>query len=229
MNKKVLFYFFMAFAVTGLFMICLGFLVLFDNSDYEKNAEPVRAEIVKIDSYMVDTFQSDSNYYEKKYDVYVTFSYNGELYEYVELNSWNAGMKEGDKINILCNPNNPWIIIPNDGSVNIGGVLILLMALLFLLFGSIPATNIVLKDLKKKKLFSIGHTIEATITSIEKNMFFEFNDVHPYLIYCSYGSYEFKSENIWSKNVFFLYDVGDTIEVLVDPEDYNKYYVKVQE
>ena len=239
MTKKQLFIFFMAFAVAGLFMMWLGFFVLFDNSAFEKNAEPVRAEIVKIDTYKVDrygkkpgtrdTSLSKRTYEEVEHDVYVTFTYNGELYENVKLHSWNAGMKEGDKINILCNPNNPQIIRPNDESFNLAGLIIILMALAFILFGGGLGAKMVLDDKMKKALLSNGRTIEATVTAVEQLSGENKEGVHPYRITCSYGSYIFKSEDIWSKSISFMYDVGDTIEVIVDPDDYTKYCFTFQD
>ena len=77
----------------GIVMVIGSLVYVTYSVRYVQNAIPVEAEIVSISSY----------YDEKgteKHNVYVTYEYDGNIYENVDIHSWSPGMKEGDNITI---------------------------------------------------------------------------------------------------------------------------------
>lgn len=206
-------------------MLLLSAFLFLDDQEFKKNAVAVKAEIVEINTYREKRPTDD--YYTTRHDVYVSYTYEDRQFEYVELNSWYAGMKVGNKVNILCNPNNPGSIRMAE-SANIALIIITSMGLIFLLTGVIPLIMNTVKEKRIKELLSNGIIISATITAIEENTFYSFNNAHPYQIVCTYGCYTFKSKNLWVNHVY-SYAIGDTIDVVVNPQDYYQYFVQVRE
>ncbi len=222
--KKGLTTFILIFIVIGLLSMVGGILMMVHYANFQKTAETIKAEIVEIDTYREKDSDGD---YVTRHDVYVTYTFDDVTYEHVSFGHYKSSMREGITIDILCDPENPRKIKQKE-AFDSSGAMLIAFGLIFFLIGAVPASKSLANNVKKKSLLSKGNTIYALIQSIDLNTSFSFNDVHPYRIVCSYGSYTFQSENLWS-DIPSMYQVGDTIEVVVNPEDYSKYFVNVRE
>ncbi len=102
----------------------IGIVIQINNVKYAKTALTTEATITKIDSYFSGT---DDN--EKDYNVYITYKvrdkeYNGELREYY------SGMREGQKVTIYYNPEDPSDY--KSKSINYTGYFLMAFAIIFM-------------------------------------------------------------------------------------------------
>ncbi len=201
-----------------------GISVTIDHANFVKTAETIEARIVEIDTYQEEDSDGD---YVTRHDVYVSYTFNDIAYDHVEIDYYERSMRRGSTIDILCDPQNP-LHIKQNKPVSMMGIGLAAFGLIFFLVGAVPAGKSLAYNLKKKKLQSTGTTIYATITSIDLNTSLSVNDVHPYRVVCSYGSYTFESENLWS-DIPSMYQIGEMIEVVVDPADYSQYFINIEE
>lgn len=56
---------------------------------------------------VISDIQVERTMDDESHTVYVTYTYEGQLYEDVKLNSYSSSMHEGGEIDILCNKENP--------------------------------------------------------------------------------------------------------------------------
>ena len=89
------------------------------------------------------------------------------------------------------------------------------------------------KSSKRKKLIDAGHSIYATVDSIDINTSYSVNGRHPFVIYCSYKDeykdviYRFKSDNLWTDPSQVI-EPGSEIRIYVDGTDFSKYHVDTE-
>jgi len=209
------------FTIFGAVFFLIGIIVFIRTNDFISNGVEVDAEISDIHSF------AGSN--RHKHDVYVDFEYEGVEYKDVYLNVYIQGMHEGEEIEIICDPDDPYNITIKSASTlflvifsGVGGV--------FLIIGiSMLAFHLIRKG-KVKYLLENGMKISGVITDMSRDMRFEINGVHPYRIYCEYNDssknllYKFKSD-LLSFNPNNCYKVGDPIDIYVDPNNWKKNYV----
>ena len=69
--------------------------------------------------------------------VYVDFTYEGKKYEKVQMNQYSNGMKEGEQLDLLIDPNNPTEVRTVDGDRN-GGILLTIVGVISLAIGILP-------------------------------------------------------------------------------------------
>lgn len=223
MKRTVNLFNFIFFSVGLAFMIG-GISVTVNHANFVKTAETVEARIVEIDTYREEDSDGD---YVTRHDVYVSYIFNDIAYDHVEIDYYERSMRRGSTIDILCDPQNP-LHVKQNKPVSMMGIGLAAFGLIFFLVGAVSAVNSLAYNLKKKKLQSTGTTIYATITSIALYTNLTVNGVHPYRMVCSYGSYTFESRNLWG-DIPSMYQVGDTIEVVVDPADYGQYFINIEE
>ena len=77
---------------------------------------------------------------------HVDFTYEGKKYEKVQMNQYSNGMKEGEQLDLLIDPNNPTEVRTVDGDRN-GGILLTIVGVISLAIGILPG---VLKRKKKE-------------------------------------------------------------------------------
>lgn len=213
------------FLVVGAIFSAVGITMALADSGFRERAEEITAEITGISSYRA----SDG---DRRHNVYVTYQYDGRVYEDIELNFYRSGMYEGQEIPLLCNPENP-------GHVKSpGGMLLLEMVFLLIgiLFMGIALVFIAVsrnKARRRKKILSSGKRLSAIVEQIAVNTSYVMNGRNPYQIYCYYRDeykdviYRFKSEDLWI-NPNVVLQPGDTIDVYVDGEDYSRYHVDAE-
>lgn len=213
------------FLVVGAIFSAVGITMALADSGFRERAEEITAEITGISSYRT----SDG---DRRHNVYVTYQYDGRVYEDIELNFYRSGMYEGQEIPLLCDPENP-------GHVKSpGGMLLLEMVFLLIgiLFMGIALVFIAVsrnKARRRKKILSSGKRLSAIVEQIAVNTSYVMNGRNPYQIYCYYRDeykdviYRFKSEDLWI-NPNVVLQPGDTIDVYVDGEDYSRYHVDAE-
>lgn len=213
------------FLVVGAIFSAVGITMALADSGFRERAEEITAEITGISSYRA----SDG---DRRHNVYVTYQYDGRVYEDIELNFYRSGMYEGQEIPLLCDPENP-------GHVKSpGGMLLLEMVFLLIgiLFMGIALVFIAVsrnKARRRKKILSSGKRLSAIVEQIAVNTSYVMNGRNPYQIYCYYRDeykdviYRFKSEDLWI-NPNVVLQPGDTIDVYVEGEDYSRYHVDAE-
>lgn len=213
------------FLVVGAIFSAVGITMALADSGFRERAEEITAEITGISSYR----GSDG---DRRHNVYVTYQYDGRIYEDIELNFYRSGMYEGQEISLLCDPENP-------GHVKSpGGMLLLEMVFLLIgiLFMGIALVFIAVsrnKARRRKKILSSGKRLCAIVEQIAVNTSYVMNGRNPYQIYCYYRDeykdviYRFKSEDLWI-NPNVVLQPGDTIDVYVDGENYSRYHVDAE-
>ena len=214
-----------SFTFIGVVLFVVGIFWLTSSLRFMESAVEISGRITDIDSYR----DADG---DMRHTVYVTYEYDGKRYENVSINSYSSSMAEGKEISLYCDPDNPQRV--QAGSMLYFGPAIFLgIGLVFTVVGGICLISIVRKSIRKRKIREEGRSIYATVEEIVYNTSYNFNGSHPYVIYCTYRDeyrdiiHRFKSENIWS-NPSVVFPVGSTIEVKVDENDYDKYYVNVE-
>lgn len=217
---------FSIFSIIGIILLVSSFFVFHSFSKFQKNAEKIQGKIVDIQDY----YDSDR---EMHHRVYVTYSYNGNTYENVPINSYSSTMYVGQEITLLCDLDNPQRIM-TDFALQIPGIILMAIGAVFALVGVIPLCVMAKKNVNRKKLIAGGNVIHATVDNIQLNTSYSVNGRHPYVVYCSYKdeykdvTYLFKSENLWT-DPHAVFSEGSYIDVFVDRNDYSKYYVNAQQ
>lgn len=217
--------FFGIFLAVGIGLLAGSFAMFKSTSDFKKIADEVSARIIRIEEY----YDSDNDLRQR---VYVTYSYNGTVYDDVPINFYSSSMFEGKEITLLCDPEHPKRL-REASVVDFAGLILLIMGLAFSLVGGIPIALSIKKSVQAKQLLKSGYVLQAVVDRVEFNTNYSVNGRHPYVIYCNYRdeykdvTYLFKSDNLWT-DPLPIFPPGSDIEVLVDPKDYSKYHVKAE-
>lgn len=213
------------FMVMGIFFIIGGIFWFKLSYDFKEKAVQIYGEITRIEAYR----DSDD---EIHHAVYVTYEYEGNLYEEVRLNSYSSSMSKGKRISLYCDPDDPWQVQASR-MIYFGPAIFAGMGLIFTIVGMGIFISMTAGNVKAKRLREKGKSIYATVEQITCNTKVSVNGAHPYVIYCTYRdmykdvTYRFKSEKLWS-DPSAVFPVGSTIEVKVDENDYSRHYVNVE-
>ena len=99
-KNPLLIIFYSIFFAVGIGLL-IGSIAFFkSNSEFKEIADEVTAKIIRIEEY----YDSDDDLHHR---VYVTYSYNGTVYDNVAIGFYNSNMFEGKEITLLCDPDNP--------------------------------------------------------------------------------------------------------------------------
>nr|WP_300812299.1 DUF3592 domain-containing protein [uncultured Acetatifactor sp.] len=213
------------FLVVGAIFSAVGITMALADSGFRERAEEITAEITGISSYRA----SDG---DRRHNVYVTYQYDGRVYEDIELNFYRSGMYEGQEIPLLCDPENPGHV-KSPGSMLLLEIVFLLIGILFMGIALVFIAVSRNKARRRKKILSSGKRLSAIVEQIAVNTSYVMNGRNPYQIYCYYRDeykdviYRFKSEDLWI-NPNVVLQPGDTIDVYVDGEDYSRYHVDAE-
>ncbi len=213
------------FLVVGAIFSAVGITMALADSGFRERAEEITAEITGISSYRA----SDG---ARRHNVYVTYQYDGRVYEDIELNFYRSGMYEGQEIPLLCDPENPGHV-KSPGGMLLLEIVFLLIGILFMGIALVFIAVSRNKARRRKKILSSGKRLSAIVEQIAVNTSYVMNGRNPYQIYCYYRDeykdviYRFKSEDLWI-NPNVVLQPGDTIDVYVDGEDYSRYHVDAE-
>lgn len=152
MNKLAIFF---RESRVGRFFIPLGIILivfsvfLFIITEHNKDYIKVEATVSKANLAQEATIDSEGNHVDATYNIYVKYTVDGKNYD--ELLGELSGYKEGDKITIVYNPNNPKEISqPSSIFLAIG---VLVAGIGALVYGIISSINSIkkYKELKKQE------------------------------------------------------------------------------
>lgn len=214
------------FFIAGVCMFIWGIGWLISATQFKATAVKVPGEITRIDS----AYDDDG---DEHFSVFVSYEYNGERYEDVRINSYSNSMYEGKEISLYCDPDKPRHVQVSS-MLYFPPIFLLAMGSIFALVGGSFTVSVIINSHKRKRLMQQGISIYATVEEIEYDTNITVNGKHPFTIYCTYRdeykdvTYRFKSESLWS-DPSAVFPVGSMIKVMVDANDYSKYYVNVEE
>ena len=213
------------FLIVGAIFFAVGLTMAIRDSGFRERAEEITAEITEISSYR----GSDGDW---RHSVYVTYQYGGRIYEEIALNFYRSGMREGQEISLLCDPENPEHV-KAPGAMLLLELVFLLIGILFMGIVLVMIAISLTRKRRRKKILSSGKRLSAIVEQIAVNTSYVMNGRNPYQIYCYYRDeykdviYRFKSENLWI-NPSVALQPGDSIDVYVDGEDYSRYHVDAE-
>jgi len=217
---KIHSFIFHAFALLiGVIFCALGIFYPIDFILFKLNAERVSCEIVQI----IEDTNSDN---ERCYDLYVSYSYGGIDYERIKIDDWDKPVQVGKSISMYCDSKNPKDLRKNNPSVIT--IIINIIPLLFGLFALFIGITPILGIYQDMKLLRTGKVIYATIDSIEEIRRHKHNSI--YELNCYYydefigKAYRFR-EMLFDKSQYEKLHEGDTIKIVVNPEDYRYYKI----
>lgn len=213
------------FAVLSVVFLLIGIIAFVATTKAENSGDEIEATVTRIEEY------SDSDG-DRNYRVFVSYTYNGTLYEDVRLDFYDSSTYEGNTITLVVDPKNPTKVLKKGEAI----FFLLIFGFFFLVFGSIGFTILGVTasgEGKKKRLMENGRLVHAVVEGIELNTFITVNGMNPYNVFCGYvdpatgEKIEFKSNNLYfNPNEF--YELGSYIDVYVDQDNYKKYYVDVR-
>lgn len=217
-NKVKSFILHLFYLLFGIVFCTFSIYLTVDSIIFKLNAERVNCEIVQV----TEDRNSDN---EICYDLYVSYSYGGIAYEKVKIDDWDKLMKVGDKVNFYCNAQEPKDLRTYEPSIF--GMMVNFLPFLFGLIAFVIGISPILDIYGKKKLLRTGKVIYATIDSIEEIRRHKRNSI--YELNCYYydefigKAYRFKE--MLFDNEFEKLQEGDTIKIVVKPEDYSHYKI----
>lgn len=209
------------FFIIGMIFLVTGIAVLIVHNSFINNAVQTEAEIVRIKTDRLS--ETNTNHY-----VYVEFYADGELIE-GNLNEYNSGMHEGDKIKICYDPDNPSDFRTDSAILEL---IFILIGGVFALLGAVFIIINIRSAKRKKTLMQTGDRLTGKITDITINNAVRINGRHPLKAECEVinpfdgEKYLYSSENV-TCNISEL--VGREVTVYVDRNDKSRYYVDIFE
>lgn len=223
-NSSAFVLIFLVFGLVGVGLIIGGFVYMSNSLRFQSIAVEVSGTITSI------TTRVDSDG-DTHHSVLVSYNYGSQNFDNVHLSFYSSNMYEGKEIPLLVDPDNPRHMTSKFGDT-FGYMMLLGMGLIFSLTGFIPLTVMWSRFRRDKRLMENGKLLQATVECIDLNHSVTYNGRHPYLIFCTYWdayqdvTYRFKSKNLMQEPG---YAPGDSIKVYVNPQDYSKYVVYVEE
>lgn len=231
LNKHFLKLFGGIFLLTGLILITVGVITLVFGTRFKEKSVSVNAVISDIEK--VET--SNTNHKNRRYKqrIYVTYEFDGKIYEDQRLLSSSRSDYVGKELTLLVNRSDPEDV-RRETELYLASIIVFSLAPVFLVIGAVAIIIDLRQGGRKKKLLQSGISIFASISQMNMNRNVQVNGRHPYVVICSYEdpikgkTYLFKSKSLWT-DPSLVYHIGDTVKVLVDPNDYRKYVVLLDE
>ena len=169
---------------------------------------------------------------ETYYYAYVDYSYNGQEYEHIFLDSVKESRIEGRACTIYVDPKKPTNI--KSDSVEVFPFYIMAaLGSIFLIIGGFALFSMAKNGGKRKRLMLENNKVRAVVTGIETVQNVRINGVRPMRVCCEYldevknEKFSFKSEMI-NPSLAEGINAGDIVDVYVDYYDYSNYYVDVE-
>lgn len=206
------------FTSIGAISLTVSIVLAINFITFLNKAEPVDGVITEIERYR------DNRY------VYVSYTYNGEVYDNVRISFYTSTMYEGKNIELLVDPDKPDHV--SSKAMIFMDLIPASLGVIFLTIGI--ASLVVTKKAsdRRKNMLQNGMPIQATVESITRDYLVRYNGRNPFVLFCTYVNpatgmrYRFQSEKYLDDlNQFF--QPGAPVTVFVDPMDYSRYYVDV--
>lgn len=226
-NNKVLKIVFGAFLWFGAFFLVLGICIFIGSNKTKQSKAEKYDEVTAVISQIHAWRDSDG---DRRHDVYLDYTYNGEDYGNVRYNRYSSRMYEGMPIEVWVNKTNPTKFYSGDIgviiSLSFGG-----FGLVFGLIGAIPLAIIWKKELHKKKLLATGQQLWGAITAVTNNPTITVNGRHPQYFIVKYEddsivtvAKDYRSENVWIEGDRERF-VGRNVKIYVNPQNNDDYVV----
>lgn len=212
--------------ILGIILSFLGVILLFSGINQINSNNNFKRENIQIEAIVTD---SNSN---NKFTA-VSFFIDEKEYKAIA-KSYSSQIKNGDKITVFYNKENPSIICIEDVNANggafigIGGV-ILIIGLGFAINKSNNSVN-------KAEIIKTGKKIQAGLEDIVYDTKTTSNGKHPYYIVCSWKNkidgktYKFRSDNLWYDPNPYIKKLNlERIPVYIIPSNPKQYHVAVEE
>lgn len=212
------------FCLMGVLGIVMGVLTGISENKFQESALTTTAIITDID---VRYYRSNGKN-KKDRDVFVEYEVEGQKYRN-ELNIYKSSMREGQRIEVFYDPENP-----GDSRIASGGVsiIIVIMGIIFLTFGTGFIVLYIKNKMKRKNLLSNGICVTGTIIDVVPDMSVRINQQHPYKAEVEFidsitgERYLYSSDSVMNKSIHSM--VGATVNVYVNPQDKSSYYVDLE-
>ena len=212
------------FAFIGLVFLIVGIFAYKDYANALLKGKEVTAEITDIEH----RSHGDKDYH----DVYLTYTYDGITYSDVEISFYSSTMYIGEKIAVYVDPLNPSDVMAVKGE-NLVGIIFLIIGIVYIPIGAPFLIYPFVKEHNIRKLLENGRCVYGVITEIVCNGSITMNGRHPYFVICNYfdpasgKTYKFKSQNSY-KSLNDYFNVGDSIAIYINPDNYKKYFVDIR-
>ena len=89
--------------LVGIVIFILAFISFGSTFNFVKRAERIPGEIVRINKHPRSTKKAKTT----DSTAYVSYEYNGERYDHVNIHEYSIKMRVGQNIYLYCDPNNP--------------------------------------------------------------------------------------------------------------------------
>lgn len=206
------------FILFGLIFMCVAVKFLYDNLTYDDRYESVSAIISEI------TTRRDSDG-DKHYDVYVSYTYEGEAYTNIKLGLYSSGMREGGRYTIYIDPAKPYS--PKTKQPVFVCFIMLLFSGVFVVVGIV-----IFKSGGKKgnpKLKETGSVVQATVThcgyaNIRVNGRYMYN-IKAEFTDMNGVTHKIKTQLLNYDPSPYVFNRNNVIPVYVDPANPKKYYI----
>ena len=218
-KRNFFFFFFGIFAFVGSILGLVAGVLWFGEIDIQNKGERSEGRVV------------DMLYSDGAQAPVVEFPLgDGSIHQYSSnLYSSPPSYEVGEMVELWYDPNNP-------DRVSMAGMdswfAPVILGVFFLVFGGIGYGGLIYQILKWRdvvKLKRSGTAVEAKLAGIYQNGSVTMNGKHPWVIKCEWKdslsnkTYTYISEHIWYDPTDYVQ--GDTMRVLIDPNDPGMYYV----
>ena len=219
---------FIILVIIGAALLIGSVAVYINSANFAKTAQETTATITRIETEYDTDSDGDTTI---THIVFVKFEVAGKEYS-GKLDFYSAGMREGGKVTILYDPDNPQKFRSKSGSKS-ATIIMAIMGIVVLFAGFISIFNPGRgrKNKRKDFLMQNGKKVLANVTDIVQGKVIV-NNRQSLNIICEYydetgaNTYQFKSENLWLDTpLFYENRIYPQIAVYVDNNKWDKYYV----
>ncbi len=210
----------------GLALLAAGGFAHVSASRFRETAQPATAVITDI-----VTTRSGGRSGGTSHDVYVRYEVAGKQYNEKLPAHW-SGMREGQEVEILYNPDNPSEIDSKNGGRVLALIFLGVGAVLALLGGFLTRRELK-KRLRIRRLLASGRAVHADVLGIYEDDSITLKSrgrkTHPYRILCAWTNpddgerREFESDPVWQHPGALA-----SVTVYVNPADLREYHVSTK-
>ncbi|AUG07145.1 DUF3592 domain-containing protein [Pseudomonas sp. S09G 359] len=223
---KVLSFFKYVFSAVGIILLVGGFLAYKNTSDFLLDAISAQGTVTGLEQ----SRSSDSVSY---YPIVSFIGINGQPVKFrSSVGSSRSSYAVGEKVEVLYSSSDPAGAKLKSFFALWGATLVMaIMGAVFLSIGGLIFLIGVLKGRKRAYLQRNGVAIEAKIQSVEVKTNISMNGQSPFVVVCQWLNpmtrqlHTFESENIWFDPTPYIEQ--DTVTVLVEKDNPEKYYVDI--
>ena len=152
---------------------CVGIIFIIVSILCGVNGVRKNKEYEHITGQIVDIVRHDDSH-----DVYVSYRLNGTDYDDIRINTYTSSMHEGDDIELLIDPKDPFDADTPTGTV----ILVVVFGIMGVIFACVGIIPVIVKEKRRRKnedLVNNGTAIWAKVHHVEVNTTYAVNGSHP--------------------------------------------------